>query len=102
MATVGPVGSLRYPPGRRAARKEAALTRSQAQRHAFLTPINLDAAAAAFTRAHEVQCTCERSPFCRGQASANWLICAASCRACQPSPWQAPTRIPAAASDPNT
>jgi hypothetical protein len=68
----------------------------------FEGPIHLEPRDATVTRAREVQCSCERSPFCRGQASADWLICAASCRVCRPFPWQAPTRTPAAASEPNT
>jgi len=43
----------------------------------------------------EKPCSCPISPFCRGQASPDWLICAADCRAYQPPPWMAPTRTPA-------
>jgi hypothetical protein len=66
----------------------------------FAGPINVDpdvAALRAAARDREVRCTCDRSPFCRGQASADWLTCATSCRACRPDPWRTPTRTPAGA-----
>ena len=59
----------------------------------FEGPINIDpgiAALRATARAREVRCTCPTSPWCRGQASADWATCSTSCRACKPPPWQPP------------
>jgi hypothetical protein len=56
----------------------------------FEGPIHLDQEAAAHARAREVRCACDRSPFCRGQLSADWLSCNPRCKACQPPPWQPP------------
>jgi hypothetical protein len=59
----------------------------------FEGQIHLDpgvAVQAATARAREVRCSCARSPFCRGQASVDWLTCSTSCRACRPDPWQPP------------
>jgi hypothetical protein len=69
------------------------------QRAAFLGPINPDVVTAAAVRAREVKCICTRSPWCRGASSRDWLTCSTACRACQPTPWQAPTRTPAVAGD---
>lgn len=51
------------------------------------------------TKVAEVRCTCARSPWCRGAASADWATCSTACKACQPAPWRPPTRTPALASD---
>jgi hypothetical protein len=68
---------------------------------AFHGPIAVDldpeaAASRAQARADAVRCTCPTSPFCRGQASADWLACSARCRACRPDAWQPPTSSAAA------
>jgi hypothetical protein len=73
------------------------MPRSPAQRHAFEGPIHVDPDATVRVRTAEPRCTCTRSPFCRGQASADWLTCSTGCRACQPDPWRTPTRTPAGA-----
>jgi hypothetical protein len=49
------------------------------------------AALRAESRAREVRCLCEASPFCRGLLSSDWLSCNSGCRACKASPWQPPT-----------
>jgi hypothetical protein len=61
----------------------------------FEGPIHLDltpeaAAVRAAARTREVKCVCDRSPFCRGRASADWATCSTACRACKPPPWQPP------------
>jgi hypothetical protein len=58
----------------------------------FQGPINseLSALSRAEARAREVRCTCQRSPFCRGRDSADWLSCDRACKACKPAPWQPP------------
>jgi hypothetical protein len=53
----------------------------------FAGPINVDsytAAVHAQARAREVCCTCDRSPFRRGQDSADWLRYVSTCRSCHP------------------
>jgi hypothetical protein len=61
-------------------------------------PIHLDLnpqamALSAKARAREVRCVCDRSPFCRGQASADWLTCNRTCRACKPTPFRPPVPV---------
>ena len=58
-------------------------------RNPFAGPIHLDPPSAP-APGREVRCTCPTSPFCRGQASADWLTCSTACRACKPPPWQPP------------
>ena len=57
-------------------------------------PINVDpdtAALRAESRAREVRCLCEGSPFCRGPLSSDRLSCNSRCRACKAPPWRPPT-----------
>jgi hypothetical protein len=58
----------------------------------FTGPINseLSALSKAEARARDVKCSCPTSPWCRGQASADWATCSTSCRACKLPPWQPP------------
>jgi hypothetical protein len=66
----------------------------------FQGPIHLDQAAAKAARVREVKCSCPGSPWCRGVSSADWLTCNTACKACRPTPWQAPTRTPALTGEP--
>lgn len=45
-------------------------------------------------KGRERPCSCDRSPWCRGQASKVWESCSTGCAACAPTPYRAPTRTP--------
>jgi hypothetical protein len=59
----------------------------------FEGPIVVDpdvAALKAVAGTRDARCTCDRSPFCRDQASADWATCSTACRACKRPPSQPP------------
>jgi hypothetical protein len=69
-------------------REEAALPRSQAERHGLVGPLNAETVVvrdpAAKHLPSAVHCTCPGSPWCDGPTGAYWLTCNRSCCSCHP------------------
>ena len=62
--------------------------------HGFQQPIRADRAPCdpvpRVTADRRQPCSCAQSPWCRGQDSADWATCTASCPACAPNPLAGP------------